>query len=117
MILNCKVDCIQSNDPELFTTICKLIFKKHFNSLIYCSPLILSDLLKLTESNKHGLGFFKPKLRELFKSQHEELKSSRRQIYNKVSKFMAYEVPVFVYPVSERFVGSLLYEDKSIPIN
>ncbi|CDW86819.1 UNKNOWN [Stylonychia lemnae] len=111
LILNCKIDTIQSADPELFTTICKIIFKKHFNSLIYCSPLILSDLLMLTESNKHGLGFFKSKLRALFKSQQEELKSSRRNIYNKVSKFMAYEVPVKIFPAGLRFQDILKYED------
>lgn len=57
------------NDPELFKEFCKIVFKKYFSSLIFTSPLILSDLVKLTESNKYGLGVFKQKLRSLFKNQ------------------------------------------------
>eukprot|EP00347_Sterkiella_histriomuscorum_P009398 403341366 len=113
LILCSKIDQISQYDHDLFTQMCKHIFKKNFSSLIYASPLILSDLVKLTESNKLGLGVFKTKLRELFKQQSEELKSSRRQVYNKVSKFMAYEVPITAYPVSERFQNLMIYEDLS----
>lgn len=29
---------------------------------------------------------------------------------------MAYEIPIYIYPVHERFLGSLIYEDVKIPV-
>jgi hypothetical protein len=98
----------------MFTTLCRFVFKKYFKSLSYCSPLILSDLLKLTQSNKHGLGLFKSKVSDVFKLQNEELKTSKREVYNKVSKYMAYECPMYLYPCNKKFSESLLFEDVSL---
>jgi hypothetical protein len=50
--------------------------------------LILSDLIKLLETNKHGLAFFKDKVKKVFKSQKDDLKTSRRLVYDKVQKYM-----------------------------
>ena len=97
----------------MFVQLCKYVFKKHYKSLTYCSPLILADLLKLSESNIYGLGVFKTRLHDIFRHQNEELKSSKRQIYNKVSKYMAYEYPMYLYPCNEKFTESLRYEDIS----
>lgn len=58
---------IREHDEDLFTQICKILFRKNFNSLIYCSPLILSDLLNLVTSGQNQLHFFKDKLNEVFK--------------------------------------------------
>ena len=89
------------------------MFKKYFKSLTYCSPLILAELVKLTQSNKLGLGMFQAKVLEAFKNQNEELKSSKKEIYNKVLKVMAFECPLYIYPCSSRLSGTVLYEDIS----
>jgi len=39
------------------------------------------------------------------------MKSSKRQIYNKVSKFLTYEIPIHVYPLQEKFHGLLIFQD------
>jgi len=57
-------------------------------------------LLKLTHSSKQGLHVFKDKVRTIFKQQNEDMKSSKRLVYNKVGKFMAYEVPVHIFPAA-----------------
>lgn len=57
-------------------------------------------------------------MRDLFKSQSEELKTSKRMIYNKVAKFLPYEVPLMVEPLWERFEGLLKFEDfSSLPLS
>ena len=95
-----KVDLIKRNDDELFANICKLIFKKALSSLSYISPLVLYDLLKLTKTNKYGLGLFTHKVKKIFDTQNEDMKSSKRLIYNKVSKFLPYETPTALKEVS-----------------
>jgi hypothetical protein len=75
-ILVSKHHFLQREDPATFTHICKLIFKKHFkSSLGYCSPLILADLLKVTQqrTGSSGLSVFKAKVFELFKRQRDEM--------------------------------------------
>ena len=90
---------LQREDPHLFTSVCMLIFKKHFkSSLIYCSPFILADLLKVTRSSKTGLNVFKAKVQDLFKSQRRELQSTKYEIYNRVSKFLPYDQPYYLLP-------------------
>jgi hypothetical protein len=68
LILTTQCDKIQRDNPQLFTDICKKLFKKNFSSLSQCSPLVLCDLLRLLESNKHGLNFFKDKVKRVFKN-------------------------------------------------
>ena len=97
----------------MFVTLCRFVFSEHPKSLSYCSPLILFDLLKLVESNKHGLGFFKAKVQKAFKYQNEKFKTSKKEVYNKVSKYMAYECPFYLYPCNEKFSEYLIYEDIS----
>jgi hypothetical protein len=61
---------LQRDDPVTFTQMCKLIFKKHFkSSLSLASPLILSDLVMLTQnrSSNSGLHVFSKKVFDLFK--------------------------------------------------
>jgi hypothetical protein len=48
VIIN-KHQFLQREDSGLFLEICKLVFKKYFKqSLIFCSPIILADLLRVT---------------------------------------------------------------------
>lgn len=50
MIIVTKHQYLQREDPCLYTEICKLVFKKYFKqSLIYCSPIILADLIRVTQ--------------------------------------------------------------------
>lgn len=68
-ILAARHSMLQREDPHLFTQVCMLVFKKHFrSSLIYCSPVILGDLLRATKHSKTGLHVFKSKVNELFRA-------------------------------------------------
>jgi len=113
-ILVARHSFLQREDSYTFTQIVKLIFRKHFkSSLTYCSPLILADLLRVTQqkTNNSGLSFFKNKVYDLFKKQREEMQSTKREIYNKISKFFPFDSPYYLYPTNERLISSMNFED------
>jgi len=80
---------------------CKLIFKKHFKtSLSLASPLILADLVLLTQNTESnsGLHVFSKKVVDLFRHQKEDLKTSKRMIFEKISKYFPYDQPYYLMP-------------------
>lgn len=103
MIISAKHELIYSNDIEIFKNFVKLVFKKGVKSLTYCNPLILEDLLELTERNEYGLGIFNDKLKQIFFKQNEIIKVKQREVYKKVNKYMPYEIPMFLILAKEKF--------------
>ncbi len=99
-IIVAKHALLQREDPITYTQICKLVFKKYFkSSLAYCSPLILSDLLRVAQNKgdrSTGLHFFQRKLFELFKSQREQMQTSKRLVYDRISKFFPFDQPFYL---------------------
>ena len=52
MIISTKHETIFRNNQDLFSALVKLVFKKGIKSLYYANPLILEELLSLTEKNE-----------------------------------------------------------------
>jgi hypothetical protein len=69
LIMVTQYHAIKQHDDEIFNLICKILFKKNFSSLTYCSPLILSDLLNVVNTGQYNLHFFQRKVKEAFKQQ------------------------------------------------
>lgn len=89
---------------------CLLVFKKYYrSSLIYCSPVILGDLLRATKHCKTGLQVFKGKVNELFRAQRRELQGTKHEIYARVSKFMPYDQPYYLLPANSILQTSIAY--------
>jgi hypothetical protein len=96
-----KYRTLQTEDTQTFTKILRMIFKTHYkSSLIYCSPLILADLLKLCQqmSSKTDLSFIKTKVLEIYKLQRQEMQTTKIEIYNKISKFFPFDSPYYLLP-------------------
>ena len=100
----------------MFTSICKIIFKKSKASLHYISPYILADLLRLTMTNKHGLGIFKNMVQHVFNIQGEEMKTSKRLVYQKVSKFLPFDTPIYLNFLSDMISKNVKHLDISEPV-
>jgi hypothetical protein len=66
LILVKKHEVIYREDDQLYMQFVKIIFRVGVNSLQYSSPIILHELLQLTETGYEGLGIFKDKVKQIF---------------------------------------------------
>lgn len=61
--------------------------------------------------NNSGLSLFKAKVYDIFKKQREQMQSTKRETYDRVSRFFPYDAPFYLLPSNETLSKSLIYED------
>jgi hypothetical protein len=51
-------------------------------------------------SGNSGLNVFKEKLGKLFKSQRDEMQTTKLEVYKKLSRFFPFDKPYYLFPIN-----------------